>query len=166
MDVSADLETLLAAFCAGPSLLRVAIAGLDDAGLDQALDDQTWSIRQYVHHVVDGDDLWQMGLLAALGDAVDFEFQWYWSHSQDGWAEAWCYSERPVEPSLEFFAANRQRSAQILRVIPNALQHHMSVRWPGRAAQPLSVRDILEMQTRHVTGHIADIQRIRTERGA
>lgn len=164
-DLSADLETLLAAYCAGPDLLRAAIAGLDEAGLSQSLDSQTWSIRQLVHHVVDGDFLWQVGLLAALGQAPTFDLQWYWNRPQTDWAEAWQYAARPIQPALDFFAANRSRAAHLLRSIPGALARAMTVSWPSRPASALTVRDILLMQTRHVTGHIEDIQRIRRARG-
>lgn len=165
MDLSADLETLLSAYCAGPSLLRAAVEGLSDAGLDQALDNQTWSIRQYVHHVVDGDFIWQIGLLAALGQAPAFDLQWYWNRPQTEWADAWHYATRPIQPALDFFDANRAHAAHLLRSIPGALERAMTVAWPGRPASALTVRDILLMQTRHVSGHSEDIQRIRRARG-
>lgn len=165
MDLSADLETLLTAYCAGPNLLGASIAGLDDAGLDQAIDSQNWSIRQYVHHVVDGDLIWQIGLLAALGQAPAFDLAWYWNRPQTEWVDAWQYAARPIQPALEFFNANRQRAAGLLRGIPGALAREMTVTWQSRPAAPLSARDILLMQTRHVTGHIEDIHRIRRARG-
>jgi hypothetical protein len=48
---------ILARYAEGPAELVRAIAGLDGAGLDAALDDESWTIRQIVHHIVDGDDI-------------------------------------------------------------------------------------------------------------
>ena len=165
MEYSADLETLLEAFCAGPDQLRAALEGLREADYDLALDEGNWSIRQMVHHVVDGDDLWQIGLLAALGSPPSFDLKWYWSIPQEEWARLWHYDERPIQPALLFFSANRQRAAQLLEVIPGALERQVQVDWPTAGLRPLSVREIIEMQTRHVAGHIADIQRIRQAQG-
>ena len=133
--------------------------GCDETDLDLALDEGSWSIRQVAHHVVDGDALWKMGLLAALGSAPAFDFRWYWLVPQDEWAKHWATAVRPLEPALALFEANRQHTAQLLRAIPGALERQVLVDWPTTGLRPLSVREIIEMQTRHVAGHIADIQR-------
>lgn len=165
MDSAVEFERILGAYCACPGRLRAVLAGLAESDFDLAPDEQNWSIRQMVQHVVDGDDLWQVGLLAALGNPPGFDLAWYWSIPQQEWAEIWAYAARPVEPALEFFEANRQRAAQILQRIPGALERQMMVRWPGERVGQISVREILEMQTRHVEGHIADIQAIRAAHG-
>ncbi len=160
-----DLQAVLEAYCAGPEQLRAALSGLAEADFDLAPDEGGWSIRETVHHLVDGDDLWQVGLLAALGGAEAFDLAWYWRKPQEAWAQAWQYAARPIEPALAFFAANRQRAAGLLRLVPAALERQMTVNWPSRGSQALSVREILEMQTRHVAGHSADIRRIRLAKG-
>ena len=63
-------EQALARYASGPDQLEAAIAGLAPADLDLALDDDSWTIRQIVQHVVDGDDLWRIGIKAALGDTM------------------------------------------------------------------------------------------------
>ena len=39
--------------------LRAALAELAESDLDLALPEGGWTIRQIVHHIVDGDDLWK-----------------------------------------------------------------------------------------------------------
>lgn len=159
------LEALLGPYCAGPLALRQALEGLAENNLDLTLDGQGWSIRQVVHHVVDGDDLWQAGLLAALDGLAAFDLRWYWSAPQDEWARAWHYAARPVQAALDFFEANRQHAASILRAVPGAAQRCTPVQWPDGNRKDIAVGDILEMQTRHVHGHCEDIRRVRQAHG-
>ena len=53
-----DPDTILARYADGPAQLEAAIAGLSEEELDLAQTADTWTIRQIVHHVVDGDDIW------------------------------------------------------------------------------------------------------------
>jgi hypothetical protein len=50
-----DLEVLLARYADGPDQLEAALVDFK-ADLDLSLKAGTWTIRQLVHHVVDGDD--------------------------------------------------------------------------------------------------------------
>ena len=51
---------ILELFKRGPGILENALAGLSDTELDYVPSNGGWSIRQIVHHLVDGDDLWKM----------------------------------------------------------------------------------------------------------
>ena len=51
---------ILELFKRGPGILENALAGLSDTELDYVSSNGGWSIRQIVHHLVDGDDLWKM----------------------------------------------------------------------------------------------------------
>ena len=83
-------EEILARYASGPGQLEAAIEGLSPAELDLALDGDSWTIRQIVQHVVDGDDLWRVGIKAALGDTRSaFDMRWYWGIEQDDWARHW-----------------------------------------------------------------------------
>ncbi len=169
-DWSSDANDLLAAYARSPTALREALADVDDEALDLAPPDSGWTIRQIVHHVADGDDLWKTCIEAALsergedGGAVGravFGLQWYWDKPQDEWAEFWAYAEREIEPSLDLLEANRRRTVQLLRHVPEPLARCITVRWPSGREQEVTVAWVVEMQTRHVAGHIDDIQRIR-----
>jgi hypothetical protein len=59
-------EAILAAFAAGPDDLTHALAGLSEPDLDLARGPGKWTIRQTVHHVVDGDSMWGMCARVAM----------------------------------------------------------------------------------------------------
>lgn len=167
---SSDPEALLDAYAQGPEQLGEALAGLSEIELDLALSEDTWTIRQIVHHVVDGDDLWKTCTKAALGGRHDdprapgravFGLQWYWDRPQDEWAQTWAYATRAIGPSLALFEINRRHISQLLGQVPDAWTGCIVVRWPSGQEQEVTVGWVVEMQTRHVAGHVDDIVRIR-----
>ena len=145
-----------------PRLLQKAIRGLADGDLDRSNRNQGWTIRQYIHHVVDGDDLWKSFIKQAIGNSKEpFELKWYWqAPNQEYWSSVWEYTNRPIAPSLALFRANRAHIVQILRQVPGSLGKKLTVCWPNEPEETVSVQDVVEMQIRHVEGHIADIQAI------
>ncbi len=157
-----DRNEILANYAAGPDRLEAAIAGLSPAGLEAALSSDSWSIRQIVHHVVDGDDLWKTFIKQAIGiPDSEFILQWYWEMEQVAWGLCWAYAERAIEPSLALLRANRAHIVQLLEHAPTAWETCLLVRWPQREAQKVSVAWVVDLQARHVVGHAADILRIR-----
>jgi hypothetical protein len=151
-----------------------ALAGLSEADLDLALSEDRWTIRQIVHHITDGDDLWKICIKAALGSRrgeprtpgpAVFGFPWYWDRPQDEWAEKWAYATRPIEPSLALLESNRCHVVQLLRQVPDAWTGCIIVRWPSGQEQEVTVAWVVEMQTRHVVGHLDDILAIRKAHG-
>lgn len=157
-----DPATMLARYADGPAQLEAAITGLTDAELDLAQSDDLWTIRQIVHHLVDGDDLWQICVKAALGNSPGiFSFQWYWDVPQDTWAENWNYAGRAIEPSLALFHANHRHVVQLIEQIPDAWERRVLIRWPNGEEKEITAGWVIEMQTDHVITHIEDIRLIR-----
>jgi uncharacterized damage-inducible protein DinB len=71
-------------------LLQAALKGLDGEQLDMTLSPESWSIRQLVHHIADGDYLWKEFLLRAAGEPErEFSLEWYWCLPQDEWVKRW-----------------------------------------------------------------------------
>ncbi len=64
-----SIAEILARYADGPTLLDSALAGLSETDLDLALSADSWSIRQIVHHLADGDDIWKICIKAALGNS-------------------------------------------------------------------------------------------------
>jgi hypothetical protein len=159
-------EEILALFAEGAALLQEAVAGLTEVQLDLALDGESWSIRQIVHHVVDGDDLWKTFIKVALGNSEgSFDLRWYWDLPQDTWAQRWKYAERPIEPSLARFVANRQHVVRLIEATQDAWGLSAWVRTPeGRRQVPLSW--VVTTQADHVVAHIEDVRRILEEKGS
>ncbi len=163
---SRSQDEVLELYLGGPILLEQAFQGLTEPDLDLSLGPDTWSIRQYVHHVVDGDDIWRTAIRAALGGIQRaFSFQWYWDIPQDAWAVRWAYAGRPLDPSVALLHAGRRYVAGLLRTIPGAWERSLTMHWPGGQEQKITVRDILEIQADHIVAHVRDIQAIREAHG-
>lgn len=159
---SRRLQTALSRYAEGPAQLEDVLNGLPESGLDFAQTKDTWTIRQIVHHVVDGDELWKICIKAILGNNEGlYCLQWYWDSPQTEWVENWRYAYREIELSLSLFRANRQQVVEILQSAPNACEKSIRLKWPHKAEERITITYILEMQARHVTGHISDIQSIR-----
>jgi len=161
-----DPEVVLASYASGPAELEAAVAGLADAELDTALDAKSWTIRQIVHHVVDGDDIWKPFVKIALGNnKAVFSLQWYWDIPQTQWAESWAYVHREIETSLALFAANRRHLVQLVQAVPDAWDRSIPVKWPHKEEERVTVGWMIEMQADHVTSHINSIRKIRQAHG-
>ena len=160
-----DSDDLLKQYADGVIHLKEAIAGLSAIELDTALHDHNWTIRQIVHHVVDGDDLWKTCVKAALGSNEAFSMNWYWDISQDTWADVWKYAKRDVEPGLRLLQANREHTLQLLRLIPKALEQEVIVRWSDGEEQKGTISEVIKDQVAHVIGHIEEIHTIRSTYG-
>lgn len=157
-----EYESLLQNYLHLPDQLDGAIAGLDECSLDlkQA---EGWSIRQIVHHVVDGENIWQVNLRAIVGtDGILFPFTWYFALPQDEWARRWAYDKRPLESSLALFRDSTWNLVEFLRAIPDAWNHFGRVTWPGAKKEScVTVREIVEIHLRHMDQHVCDIHAIR-----
>jgi hypothetical protein len=97
-------EVLLERYLQLPNRLEAAIAGLSESDLDLRLD-EGWTIRQSVHHVVEGEYIWQLNLRAIVGtDGILFPSIWYFALPQEEWVKRWAYDKRPLEPALALWS--------------------------------------------------------------
>ncbi len=159
-------DLLLKKYLQLPERLENAIAGLEEAGLD--LKSSGWTIRQYVHHLVEGELIWEVNLRAAAGsDGIALPMNWYFTQPQDIWVERWAYDRRPIGPALALFHASTCDLVGFLRSVPAQVWKHSGrITWPGEPQESsLTVRDILVMHLRHMDGHTADIRAIRDLHG-
>ena len=146
----------------GPTLLDSALSGLSETDLDLALSADSWSIRQIVHHLADGDDIWKICIKAALGNSDGvFTLQWYWDRPQMEWSANWEYASRDIESSLALLRANRRHIMELVQQIPDAPEKSIWLQRPDGQKERITIGWIIEMQARHVVEHIKDIQAIR-----
>ena len=151
----------IAQYAGGPVQLDAVLQGLTDADLDMALTADTWTIRNIVHHLVDGDDIWKTCIKAALGNNDGlFSLQWYWDKPQTAWATNWKYN-RPIESSLELYRANRRHMTELIQQTPDAWERSIRIKHPEAGEIPITIGFVLEMQTNHLVEHIGEIQAIR-----
>ena len=144
-----------------PDRLEAAIAGLHETDFDMR--GAGWSIRQYVHHTVEGELLWEINLRAAAGyDGIAFPMTWYFVQEQDAWADCWGYDRRLVEPALALFRGSTSNLVDFLRCLPEAWERSGRITWRGEEKETVySVRDIVLMHIGHMDQHEADIRAIR-----
>ena len=159
-------DEIIAKYGNCPCQLEAAIRGLAESSLDIRLCAGSWTIREIIHHVADGDDLWKLFIKQAVGNpGGKFVLDWYWQVPQDEWVRRWNYNSRLIEPSLAVFRANRSHMVQILRQNPGVMEKSLWVSWPRGEEEDVSIGWVVEMQTRHVIDHIAEIGKIREAHG-
>ena len=159
-------EAILSHYAGGPSRLEAVTAGLPEGALDCALSHDSWTIRQIVHHLADGDDLWKMFVKQAIGaGGSDFSLEWYWQLPQDEWARCWGYGQRAIGPSLALFRASREHTVQLLALAPEAWEQTLHIRTPDREEHDVTVECVISMQARHVDDHVDEIRKIRDVHG-
>ena len=162
-----DQDELIAKYENGPKQLEAAISGLSEVNLDIRKDAESWTIRESIHHIADGDDLWKLFIKRAIGNPNgEYSFDWYWQLPQNEWAKSWNYLGRSIEPSLAMFRANRKHIVQLLRHTPGALEKSLRVRLPTKIEeQDLKVVSVVKGQIQHVQDHIAEIGEVRKVHG-
>lgn len=155
---------ILELFKRGPGILENAIAGLSDIELDYTPSNGGWSIRQIVHHLVDGDDLWKIYIKTALGnEQAEFNLQWYLTLPQTEWAKRWSYEKRPINVSLALLSAIRDHILQLLEYVPDGWTRSAQFRDSNGEIEIVPVGFVIQMQADHVVHHVKRIAEIRKE---
>jgi uncharacterized damage-inducible protein DinB len=140
--------------------------GLRDSELDLKPSGGGWSIRQIVHHIVDGDDIWKLCIKMAIGnEQAEFSLGWYSSQTQDTWADRWAYSQRPIGTSLSLLKAIREHVLQLLASVPEAWNRTVVVRTPTGEIDKVPVGFVIQMQADHLVHHLERIRAIVREGG-
>jgi uncharacterized damage-inducible protein DinB len=166
MNAPEDRDHALSQFREGPTLLEETVSGLQDADLDRKPSGGGWSIRQIVHHIVDGDDIWKGCIKMAMGnEKAEFTLEWYSSLAQETWGDRWAYNKRSIETSLSLFKAIRGHILQLLESVPEAWDRSVTVRTKQGETERVPVGFVIEMQADHVIHHVERIRAILRERG-
>ena len=163
-----SIPALLEDYLRMPGKLQAALKGLSEGQLNRRLAAGGWSIRAYVMHTVDGENLLQTTLRAALGvDGTRLPFDWYFQLTQDEWAEHWAYDRRSLALAIQRYQASTESFVDMMRQLPAEVWERAGhVTWPGRSESTrLTVRNIVEINLGHLDGHIDDIRLIRAEHG-
>lgn len=166
LDQANSIVEILKQYADGPSLLDSALAGLFESNLDLALGADSWTIRQIVHHIADGDDLWKTCIKIALGNSEAlFSLQWYTVKTQMEWSESWAYSHRRLESSLALYRANRRHIVDLLEHVPNGCEKTIRFKPSERPEMCITILDVIELHMDHLAEHIETIKAIRQAHG-
>ena len=164
MNPPKDRESILTRYKEGPSLLERTLAGLQDTDLDKPPSKGGWTIRQIVHHIVDGDDIWKTCIKMALGnEQAEFFLGWYWAFPQEVWATRWAYEHRSLDVSLSLLKASRNHILQLLEKVPEGWNRSVEFRKSNGETERLSVGAVIEMQADHLIHHVNRILAIQKE---
>ena len=164
MEPPENQDKILESFKRGPSILENALAGLSNIELDYAPSNGGWSIRQIIHHIADGDDLWKTCIKIALGnEQAEFTLQWYSALPQTEWAKRWSYENRSIDASLTLFRANRNHILQLLECAPDGWSKSIQFRDSNGKIEVVPVGFVIQMQADHVIHHVKRITAIREE---
>ncbi len=164
METDKNKDEILKQFKQGPVLLEDAIKSIDDSELDYLPMNPGWTIRQIIHHIADGDDLWKIGIKIALGnEQSEFNLQWYAEYPQTEWAEKWSYAKRSIEASLSLLKAVRIHLVQLLESVDNGWNKTVRFRKPDGAIEIVTVGFVIQMQSDHLAHHVKRIEAIRQE---
>jgi len=149
----------------GPTHLEAAVGNLTDADLDAIPSRGGWTVRQIVHHIVDGDDIWKFYIKMALGnEQAEFSLEWYRVLSQQVWGDRWAYSRRSIDVSLLLLKTIRTHILQLLESVPDAWDRAAILLKPDGGKERVPVGFVIQMQSDHVLHHISRIHEILMER--
>ena len=152
-------EEHLAVYARMPDELDAALAGLSESDLELTKEAGSWSIRQIVHHITDGDLLF----LTAMRAALMAPGQLYKPNVFGGnvvVSENLDYAHRSVEPGLALSRAVHDYVLQLAQ-LPGAWECY-SLRDGGRQ---VSFGDVVTFSIRHSVEHIEEIREIRSLHG-
>ncbi|GCE09131.1 DinB family protein [Dictyobacter aurantiacus] len=135
-------EEIVALYAQGPARLQQALADISEQELDKKRSEGEWTIRQLVHHIVDGDDLWMHAVKAALArSGSQYRHDWY--TPDNTCAETLDYAGRTIEPALLLFQANHEHILQLVQHLPDALSRFLLFAGPDQEPHPFTVQQIL-----------------------
>ena len=155
---------ILELFKRGPAIFENSLSGLSDIELDYVSSNGGWSIRQIVHHLVDGDDLWKIYIKMALdNDQAEFNLKWYLALPQTEWANKWNYEKRSIDVSLTLFKAIRGHILQLLEYAPDGWIKSAQFRDSNGEIEVVPVGYVIQIQADHVVHHVKRISEIRKE---
>ena len=168
MNAPEDRDRALSLFREGPLQLEQIVSGLKDSKLDFKPTGGGWSIRQIIHHIVDGDDIWKMGIKMAMGnEQPEFSLEWYSSQTQDAWAtNRWAYNQRSIDVSLSLLKAIREHVLQLLASTPDAWDRVVLLRTKQKNIEQVPIGFIIQMQADHLLHHLERIRAILREAGS
>lgn len=167
MNAPDDRDREVSRYREGPNLLEQAVIGLRDAELDARPPGGGWSVREIVHHIADGDDIWKMCIKMAIGnEQAEFTLAWYSSLAQVTWGDRWAYSRRSIGASLSLLRASRDHVLQLLATVPEAWNRSVAVRSSQGEIEHVPVGFVVQMQADHVMHHLERIRTILREGGA
>ena len=155
---TAERRMLIERYREGPRVVEEALAGLDDAALDAAPPDGSWTPRMVAHHLADSEMTSAIRLRRLLAEdrpAIQ-------GYDEEAFARRLHYDRRPIAPSLAAMRAARESTATILA-------HLSEEEWAREGTHSESGRytmaDWLRIYAAHAHDHAEQIRAARRAAG-
>lgn len=159
-------EEIITKHAEGVEQLEAALAGLSESDFGLSRAEGKWSIRQIVHHIADAEDIWKIGIKAALSNSgCRFDFSWYIPDNKC--AEPLDYENRPCADAVELFKVARRHIMALVNHLPDDTweRHITFVTNDITEGVKFTVGKMLFWQTAHLDIHIKQIQETREKYG-
>ena len=158
-------DDILEAYALAPVHLDEVLADLPQSALDLTRSNDTWTIREIVHHMIDADAMVTAIMMAGLGSSgCTFDQTWY--PTDNSWATTLAYAQRPLEPALALFHATHRSTEHLLRVLPDAWERYVIFRWErDPEGAKITVGNLVHSRVHHAQHHIAQIQQTKQIHG-
>jgi hypothetical protein len=148
-----------------PRRIRGAVSGLSARDLGLRGGSEGWSIREYVHHLVEANLVASNIVLAALGKP-GCAYDWSWVMPDAGWMKRLGYDRMPIEPALRMLEHLCAHVATVVRVAPGGLAGKVRlVDAPGAKPYGRTIQQILEEECEHAQRHLHDVAQTRKAHG-
>ncbi len=141
--------------------IHTAIRGLDEPGLDLRDGHDGWSIREYVHHLVESNLIATGMILRALATDAGY-YDWTWVNPDRTWMRRLGYDKAPVDPAIKTLATTCRHFSGLLAAVPDALARTVTLRdAPDAPLYTRTLDEVLQREIGHVTMHLDEVSRIR-----
>ena len=151
MDAS-ERAALIDAYEAGAAEVDRALAEIGRGAFDRRPPDGSWSAREVVHHLADSE----MRSAIRLRRLLTEDNPTILGYDEAGYATAFHYADRPMEPALAAFRAARSTTAQVLERLGDA---DFARTGTHSESGSYGVEDWLRIYARHAHEHADQIRR-------
>ena len=142
-----DYADLISGYCAGPQMLRAAVAGMTAEQLDARPIPGKWSTKQVICHIADFEPVYVDRMKRVIAENEPTLL----SGDPDLFAARLAYDQRDVAVELDFIEAARKHMEPILR----SLRPEDFLRKGNHSeAGPITLEKLLTNITNHIPHHV------------
>jgi len=149
---AADRQRLIARYADGANEVERAIRDIGRDAFDRRPPDGSWNAREVIHHLADSEMTSAIRIRRLLFED-DPVIQGY---DEAGYATAFHYADRPIEPALAALRAARSTTVQILEGLDEAAWSRQGTH---TESGPYSVEHWLRIYAEHAHEHADQIRR-------
>jgi hypothetical protein len=134
------------------------VAGLSNRELDLRGGSEGWSVREYVHHLVEANLVVGNVVLVALGKPGHvFDWSWLWPSEQ--WMKQMGYDRAPVEPAIDLLEKLCAHVAGLIRLSPAEWNSSVALGGPGSRTTRRKLGEVVREEVEHARHHLEDVSK-------